>query len=94
MPSELIEGRGITYPNQPYYIRFPYQGPSPGVYREYSVEQRERLIAASAEGRIAAGGNIACPARLHQGQRGDPAARAHPVPADRPGHRPGAAGGR
>ncbi|MCW0447430.1 hypothetical protein NB706_000264 [Xanthomonas sacchari] len=59
MPSELIEGRGITYPNQPYYIRVPYQGPSPGVYREYSVEQRERLIAASAEGRIAAGGNIA-----------------------------------
>ncbi|WP_267085908.1 hemagglutinin repeat-containing protein [Xanthomonas sacchari] len=59
MPSELIEGRGIIYPNQPYYIRVPYQGPSPGVYREYSVEQRERLIAASAEGRIAAGGNIA-----------------------------------
>ncbi|WP_409976001.1 filamentous hemagglutinin [Xanthomonas graminis] len=59
MPSELIEGRGITYPNVSYYIRVPYKGKSPGVYREYSVEEREGLIAASAEGRIAAGGNIA-----------------------------------
>ncbi|MCC4598329.1 hemagglutinin repeat-containing protein [Xanthomonas campestris pv. phormiicola] len=59
MPSELIESRGITYPNVSYYIRVPYKGESPGVYREYSVEERESLIAASAEGRIAAGGNIA-----------------------------------
>ncbi len=59
MPSELIEGRGITYPNVSYYIRVPYKGKSPGVYRDYSVEERESLIAASAEGRIAAGGNIA-----------------------------------
>ncbi len=59
MPSELIEGRGITYPNVSYYIRVPYKGKSPGVYREYSVEERESLMAASAEGRIAAGGNIA-----------------------------------
>ncbi|MCT8280617.1 hemagglutinin repeat-containing protein [Xanthomonas translucens] len=59
MPSELIEGRGITYPNVAYYIRVPYKGKSPGVYREYSVAERESLMAASAEGRIAAGGNIA-----------------------------------
>ncbi|WP_407471402.1 hemagglutinin repeat-containing protein [Xanthomonas campestris pv. raphani] len=59
MPEELIESRGIVYPRQSYFIRFPYVGKNPGVYRSYSVEQQERLIAASAEGRIAAGGNIA-----------------------------------
>ncbi|MBB3761315.1 filamentous hemagglutinin [Xanthomonas arboricola] len=59
MPEELIESRGIVYPRQSYFIRIPYVGKNPGVYRSYSVEQQERLIAASAEGRIAAGGNIA-----------------------------------
>ncbi|MCC8671645.1 hemagglutinin repeat-containing protein [Xanthomonas arboricola] len=59
MPEELIESRGIVYPRQSYFIRFPYTGKNPGVYRSYSVEQQERLIAASTEGRIAAGGNIA-----------------------------------
>ncbi|WP_428977252.1 hemagglutinin repeat-containing protein [Xanthomonas hortorum] len=59
MPEELIESRGIVYPRQSYFIRFPYTGKNPGVYRSYSVEQQERLIAASAEGRIAAGGDIA-----------------------------------
>ncbi|SYZ56535.1 hypothetical protein CPBF367_32270 [Xanthomonas arboricola pv. juglandis] len=59
MPEELIESRGIVYPRQSYFIRIPYVGKNPGVYRSYSVEQQERLIAASTEGRIAAGGNIA-----------------------------------
>ncbi|MCC4604438.1 hemagglutinin repeat-containing protein [Xanthomonas campestris] len=59
MPEELIESRGIVYPGQSYFIRFPYTGKNPGIYRSYSVEQQERLIAASSEGRIAAGGNIA-----------------------------------
>ncbi|MEE7566251.1 hypothetical protein HH297_07100, partial [Xanthomonas sp. Kuri4-3] len=59
MPEELIEALGITYPRSAYYIRFPYTGKSAGVYRSYSVEQQEQLLAASAEGRIAAGGNIA-----------------------------------
>ncbi|NIK02858.1 filamentous hemagglutinin [Xanthomonas campestris] len=58
MPEELIESRGIVYPRQSYFIRSPYTGKNPGVYRSYSVEQQERLIAASSEGRIAAGGNI------------------------------------
>ncbi|WP_295912000.1 hemagglutinin repeat-containing protein [uncultured Xanthomonas sp.] len=59
MPSERIDSRSIVYPKVPYYIYYPYRGEAPGVFRSYSVEQRERLIAASAEGRIAAGGNIA-----------------------------------
>ncbi|MCE4530848.1 filamentous hemagglutinin N-terminal domain-containing protein, partial [Xanthomonas hortorum] len=36
-----------------------YAGHDPGVYRSYNVREREQLISASAEGRIAAGGNIA-----------------------------------
>ncbi|WP_267113612.1 hemagglutinin repeat-containing protein [Xanthomonas sacchari] len=36
----------------------PYTGKSPGVWRSYNVIEQERLLAASAEGRIAAGGNI------------------------------------
>ncbi|WOB49163.1 hemagglutinin repeat-containing protein [Xanthomonas hydrangeae] len=35
-----------------------YAGHDPGVYRTYNVREREQLISASAEGRIAAGGNI------------------------------------
>ncbi|MEL4892115.1 hemagglutinin repeat-containing protein [Xanthomonas protegens] len=58
MPSELIEARSIKMPANT-SARFPYKGKQPGVYREYSVEQRESLLAASAEGRIVAGGNIA-----------------------------------
>ncbi|PPU83914.1 filamentous hemagglutinin [Xanthomonas sacchari] len=58
MPSELIEARSIKMPANT-SARVPYQGKQPGVYREYSVEQRESLLAASAEGRIVAGGNIA-----------------------------------
>ncbi|WNH44846.1 hemagglutinin repeat-containing protein [Xanthomonas hawaiiensis] len=58
MPSELIEARSIKMPANT-SARFPYQGKQPGVYREYSVEERESLLAASAEGRIVAGGNIA-----------------------------------
>ncbi|WP_274509748.1 hemagglutinin repeat-containing protein [Xanthomonas campestris] len=36
-----------------------YTGHQPGLYRAYSVREREQLIAVSAEGRIAAGGSIA-----------------------------------
>ncbi|WP_295865373.1 filamentous hemagglutinin N-terminal domain-containing protein, partial [uncultured Xanthomonas sp.] len=36
----------------------PYTGKSPGVWRSYNVIEQERLLAASAEGKIAAGGNI------------------------------------
>ncbi|NYF22157.1 filamentous hemagglutinin [Xanthomonas sp. JAI131] len=58
MPSELIEARSIKMPANT-SARFPYKGKQPGIYRQYSVEERESLLAASAEGRIVAGGNIA-----------------------------------
>ncbi|MEF2241697.1 hemagglutinin repeat-containing protein [Xanthomonas arboricola] len=38
--------------------RDPYRGKAPGVYRSYSVESGEQLVATSAEGRIIAAGNI------------------------------------
>ncbi|NYH50020.1 UNVERIFIED_ORG: hypothetical protein FHR68_003680 [Xanthomonas campestris] len=38
--------------------RDPYRGKAPGVYRSYSVEGGEQLVATSAEGRIIAAGNI------------------------------------
>ncbi|MGK3148405.1 hemagglutinin repeat-containing protein, partial [Xanthomonas phaseoli pv. dieffenbachiae] len=55
--GELIQGktiRNIQGARAPY----PYKGLAPGIYRNYQVIQQEQLSSASAEGRIAAGGNI------------------------------------
>ncbi|MCC4588834.1 filamentous hemagglutinin N-terminal domain-containing protein, partial [Xanthomonas sp. NCPPB 1067] len=56
--SELIEARDIQYPRGDYYVFTPYMGPDPGITRTTVVEQRDKLTAASAEGRIVAGRNI------------------------------------
>nr|WVL54479.1 hemagglutinin repeat-containing protein [Xanthomonas nasturtii] len=58
LPGEELITRGqIEMPNNATASR-PWTGHAPGVYRTYSVVDRERLTAASAEARIAAGGNI------------------------------------
>nr|WP_258078473.1 hemagglutinin repeat-containing protein [Xanthomonas arboricola] len=55
--EELITSGRIEMPNNATASR-PWTGHAPGVYRTYSIVDRERLTAASAEARIAAGGNI------------------------------------
>lgn len=57
-PDEMISRGQITMPAKGDEQQ-PYQGRAPGVYRSYVVEGGEQLAAKSAEGRIAAGGNIA-----------------------------------
>ncbi|MBB5865793.1 filamentous hemagglutinin [Xanthomonas arboricola] len=58
LPGEEVIKRGqIEMPNNATASR-PWTGHAPGVYRTYSVIDRERLTAASAEARIVAGGNI------------------------------------
>ncbi|MBO9765972.1 hemagglutinin repeat-containing protein [Xanthomonas phaseoli] len=55
--GELIEGKAIRN-IQGARAPYPYKGLAPGIYRNYQVIQQEQLSSASAEGRIAAGGNI------------------------------------
>ncbi|WP_234706296.1 MULTISPECIES: hemagglutinin repeat-containing protein [Xanthomonas] len=55
--GELIEGKAIRN-IQGARAPYPYTGLAPGIYRNYQVIQQEQLSSASAEGRIAAGGNI------------------------------------
>ncbi|WP_155767423.1 hemagglutinin repeat-containing protein [Xanthomonas vesicatoria] len=55
--GELIEGKAIRN-LQGARAPYPYTGLAPGIYRNYQVIQQEQLSSASAEGRIAAGGNI------------------------------------
>ncbi|MBB3827335.1 filamentous hemagglutinin [Xanthomonas arboricola] len=55
--GELIEGKSIRN-LQGARAPYPYKGLVPGIYRNYQVIQQEQLSSASAEGRIAAGGNI------------------------------------
>ncbi|WP_243851647.1 hemagglutinin repeat-containing protein [Xanthomonas cannabis] len=55
--AELIEGKSIRN-LQGARAPYPYKGLAPGIYRNYQVIQQEQLSSASAEGRIAAGGNI------------------------------------
>ncbi|MBB4595163.1 adhesin HecA-like repeat protein [Xanthomonas arboricola] len=55
--GELIEGKSIRN-LQGARAPYPYKGLAPGIYRNYQVIQQEQLSSASAEGRIAAGGNI------------------------------------
>ncbi|MBN6152550.1 hemagglutinin repeat-containing protein [Xanthomonas sp. AmX2] len=57
MPDELITP-GTIRNTQGARAPRPYQGVSAGVWRRYDVIEQERLLAASAEGRIVAGGNI------------------------------------
>ncbi|WP_355586611.1 hemagglutinin repeat-containing protein [Xanthomonas cannabis] len=58
LPAEELITRGQIEMPQNAMASRPWTGHAPGVYRTYSVIDRERLTAASAEGRIAAGGNI------------------------------------
>ncbi|MFA1287877.1 hemagglutinin repeat-containing protein [Xanthomonas axonopodis pv. nakataecorchori] len=55
--GELIQGKAIRN-LQGARAPYPYKGLAPGIYRNYQVIQQEQLSSASAEGRIAAGGNI------------------------------------
>ncbi|MEA9708882.1 hemagglutinin repeat-containing protein [Xanthomonas campestris] len=55
--GELIEGKAIRN-LQGARAPYPYRGLAPGIYRNYQVIQQEQLSSASAEGKIAAGGNI------------------------------------
>ncbi|SOT98241.1 filamentous hemagglutinin [Xanthomonas arboricola pv. fragariae] len=55
--GELIEGKAIRN-LQGARAPYPYTGLAPGIYRNYQVIQQEQLSSASAEGKIAAGGNI------------------------------------
>nr|WP_231110661.1 hemagglutinin repeat-containing protein [Xanthomonas arboricola] len=55
--GELIEGKAIRN-LQGARAPYPYKGLAPGIYRNYQVIQQEQLSSASAEGKIAAGGNI------------------------------------
>ncbi|WP_349811919.1 hemagglutinin repeat-containing protein [Xanthomonas dyei] len=55
--GELIEGKTIRN-LQGARAPYPYRGLAPGIYRNYQVIQQEQLSSASAEGKIAAGGNI------------------------------------
>ncbi|MFY0449429.1 filamentous hemagglutinin N-terminal domain-containing protein, partial [Xanthomonas codiaei] len=55
--GELIESKAIRN-IQGARAPYPYTGLAPGIYRNYQVIQQEQLSSASAEGKIAAGGNI------------------------------------
>ncbi|WP_259159762.1 hemagglutinin repeat-containing protein [Xanthomonas sp. 3793] len=55
--GELVEGKTIRN-LQGARAPYPYTGLAPGIYRNYQVIQQEQLSSASAEGKIAAGGNI------------------------------------
>ncbi|PPU46467.1 filamentous hemagglutinin [Xanthomonas arboricola] len=55
--GELIEGKAIRN-LQGARAPYPYKGLAPGIYRNYQMIQQEQLSSASAEGKIAAGGNI------------------------------------
>ncbi|WDJ96367.1 hemagglutinin repeat-containing protein [Xanthomonas campestris pv. incanae] len=58
LPAEELITRGQIEMPQNATASRPWTGHAPGVYRTYSVIDRERLTATSAEGRVAAGGNI------------------------------------